>query len=152
MWSMGLLNSRDWDGAQWIGLQAHELKGNPTVQEGCPETKKILSARYLRRNFNVDKEIRLATATVSALGFFDLYVNGQLVGDHLLSPALTNYQFRALYVTFDISDQLKKGLNALGAVLGNGRYFPPRGSFGGIQGDGSSGKNSNLGCRNSSLI
>ena len=67
-----------------------------------------------------------ATAYVCGLGFFDLYLNGQLVSDQLMNPALTGYDRRACYVTFDVTKDVHLGANAIGVVLGNGRYFAPR--------------------------
>ena len=85
-----------------------------------------LPARMLRRDFKVAKEVRRATAYVCGLGFFDLHVNGRLIGDQLMNPALTGYDRRALYVTFDVTRDVHPGDNAVGVVLGNGRYFAPR--------------------------
>ena len=54
-----------------------------------------LPARMLRHDFKVAKEVRRATAYVCGLGFFDLHLNGQLVSDQLMNPALTGYDRRA---------------------------------------------------------
>ena len=85
-----------------------------------------LASRMLRREFRVGKEVRRATAYVCGLGFFDLHLNGRLVGDQLMNPALTGYDRRACYVTFDVTRDVRPGANAVGVVLGNGRYFAPR--------------------------
>ena len=47
-----------------------------------------LPARMLRREFVLTKPVRRATAYVCGLGLFELYLNGQKVGDHVLEPAL----------------------------------------------------------------
>ena len=117
-WSTGLLHPGDWD-AKWIGLNS----GNKTRPDN-PHTR--LPARMLRREFDASKQIRRATVYASGLGFFDLYLNGARVGDHLMDPALTNYSKLILYVTFDVTRQLQPGRNAVGAVLGNGRFFATR--------------------------
>ena len=88
-----------------------------------------LPARYLRREFNLDKKIRRATAYVCGLGLFELYLNGRKVSDDVLSPALSEYGKRAFYLAFDVTDQLKRGHNAIGVILGNGRFFSPRSSM-----------------------
>jgi len=85
-----------------------------------------LPARYLRREFAVEKKVMRATAYVCGLGFFDFYVNGRKVSDQIMNPALSDYRKADYYVTFDITEQLKDGRNALGVVLGNGRFFAPR--------------------------
>ncbi len=117
-WSMGLLQQNDWS-AKWIGIN-----GGDQTRPGDPHTR--LPARMLRREFDAPKQIRRATVYASGLGFFDLYLNGARVGDHLMDPALTNYSKLILYVTFDVTRQLREGRNAVGAVLGNGRFFATR--------------------------
>ncbi len=87
-----------------------------------------LPARYLRREFSVGKKVRRATAYVCGLGLFELYLNGRKISDDVLSPALSEYNKRAFYLTFDVTDQLKRGNNAMGVILGNGRFFAPRAS------------------------
>ena len=119
VWSMGFLQVDDWK-AQWIGLDG----GDQTRPDDPARTR--LPARMLRREFDAKEQIRRATAYVSGMGFFDLYVNGARVGDRILDPALTEYSRRILYVTFDLTGQLRPGKNAVGVVLGNGRFFAPR--------------------------
>ncbi|HWR50043.1 MAG TPA: glycoside hydrolase family 78 protein [Bryobacteraceae bacterium] len=70
--------------------------------------------------------MRRATAYVSGLGLFEMYLNGAKVGDHVLSPGLTEYDKRVFYVTFDVTGQIAAGRNAVGLWLGNGRYHAPR--------------------------
>jgi alpha-L-rhamnosidase len=84
-----------------------------------------LPARYLRHEFTVEKKIQRATAYVCGLGLFELYLNGKKMGDDVLSPALSEYDKRAFYVSYDATAQLKRGENAMGVILGNGRYFAP---------------------------
>jgi alpha-L-rhamnosidase len=84
-----------------------------------------LAARYLRREFAVAKKVRRATAYICGLGLSELYVNGHKIGDDVLSPALSEYDKRAFYVSYDVTGQLKRGDNAIGVILGNGRFFAP---------------------------
>lgn len=116
-WTMGLLNRSDWH-AKWIGLK-DPVPGNN------PEDRR-LPARLLRREFALPKKVRRATAYVSGLGLFEFYLNGRKVGDHVLEPGLTDYSKRVFYVTFDVARDLKKGANAIGIMLGNGRFYAPR--------------------------
>ena len=85
-----------------------------------------LPARYLRREFPVEKKVVRATTYVCGLGFFDLYLNGKKVSDHMMDPALSDYRKAAYYVTFDVTPYLNNGRNAMGVALGNGRFFAPR--------------------------
>ena len=81
MWSMGLLDSKEWQ-AKWIGLDPARGGMRPwgKVKNGGRE----LPARYVRREFTVNKKIKRATAYVCGLGFFDLFVNGREVGNDLM--------------------------------------------------------------------
>lgn len=85
-----------------------------------------LSARYLRREFTVDKAVKRATVHLSGIGESDLFLNGRKVGDHLRDPGMTMWTKRVQYVTFDVTGQMQRGANAVGVIIGNGRYFGPR--------------------------
>lgn len=118
-WSTGLMKETDWK-AKWIGLDRGVGDDDPT------KSHTILSARMLRHEFNLDKKISRATAFISGLGLFELYLNGEKVGDQVLAPGLTEYNKRAFYMTFDITRYLQSDKNAIGILLGNGRFFAPR--------------------------
>ena len=118
-WSMGLLEEDDWK-AGWIGLD----KTFPGDDDTAEYRK--LAARYLRKEFNVVKKIQKATVYISGLGLYELTVNGMKTGDHVLAPGATQYRKTVFYNTFDITRQLVKGRNAIGVVLGNGRFFAMR--------------------------
>jgi alpha-L-rhamnosidase len=118
-WSMGLLNADDWKG-QWIGLE------KATGTDDLSSRLSRLSARMLRKEFSIKKEVKHAVASICGLGLFELYINGDKIGDQVLAPALSEYRERSYYLTFDVTMQLRKGENALGVILGNGRYLPPR--------------------------
>jgi len=85
-----------------------------------------LPARILRKEFEATKPVRRAVVYYAGLGLSELYLNGAKVGDHVLSPGLTDYDKRVLYETFDVTRQLKQGRNAIRLWLGNGRYYAPR--------------------------
>lgn len=118
-WSMGLLEKSDWKG-KWIGLDKAVGNDNPDTEH------RRLSARYLRKDFSLKGEVKRATAYICGLGWHELYLNGQKIGDHVMSPGFTDYAKRSFYVTHDVTAQLKKGNNAVGTILGNGKYFAPR--------------------------
>lgn len=106
VFEMGLLEETDWEG-EWIG------------------TDPASSAPLLRKEFGIDKEVKSARAYVSGLGWYELYINGKKVGNHVLDPATTDYTKRILYVTYDVTEILRGGLNAIGVMLGNGWYSEP---------------------------
>ena len=88
--------------------------------------ERVLPARMLRKEFNAPKAVRRATVYASGLGLYELYLNGQKIGDHVLAPNLSDYDKRTFYETFDVTRQVTAGRNAVGVVLGNGRYWAPR--------------------------
>ena len=118
------------EGFNDIGWKAARVSGPfgtpPWGPVGGGSNHRRLPSRMLRREFQVAKDLKRATASVCGLGFFDLYLNGQGVSDQLMNPALTGYDRRACYVTFDVTSDIHPGANAIGVVLGNGRYFAPR--------------------------
>jgi alpha-L-rhamnosidase len=105
---MGLLNPTDWQ-ASWIG---------------CPAswTGRVL---YFRRAFSLSGHVKRARIYISGLGYYELYLNGQKVGDHVLDPGTSDYSKRVLYATYDIDGFLQKE-NALGVMVGPGWYGIPK--------------------------
>jgi alpha-L-rhamnosidase len=93
---IGLLSRDEWKG-QWIG-----------------------GDNLLRKEFVLDGKVVRARAYVTALGYYELRINGEKVGSNVLDPAWTTYPVRVLYSTYDITAQLRQGKNALGAMLGGG--------------------------------
>ena len=78
---------------------------------------------YARTTIELPKPVRAATAKVCGLGQFVFSVNGSKVGDHELDPGWTDYRKAIQYVTFDLTDVLRVGKNALGAEIGNGWFL-----------------------------
>ena len=103
-WEMGLLSPLDWQ-AQWVG-RTDDTNSNP--------------APFLRRAFSLPGTIKQARAYICGLGYYELYVNGTRIGDQILDPGYTRFDKRDLYVTHDVTAQLKSGSNAVGVILGNG--------------------------------
>jgi len=108
-WEMGLLKSDDWS-AQWIGA---DLAGGPESSIPSP---------YLRTVFNITKPIADARLFVTALGLYEFSINGQRVGEDQLTPGWTDYAKRVQYQAYDVTELLKSGDNAAGAILGDGWY------------------------------
>lgn len=114
---ISLLNQDDWQ-AKWIG---HEFDDDVLVG------KTRVAARYLRKEFNLDKNIREARLYVSGLGQYSAFLNGtEIAPDELLKPALSDYRKRVYFNTYDVTSMLKEGDNAIGVVLAGGRYTAMR--------------------------
>lgn len=81
-------------------------------------------ALLFRKESEINKTIRSATAFICGLGYYELTINGKKVGDHLLDPGFTNYSKEVLYTTYDVTPDLKIGNNCIGIILGGGWYDP----------------------------
>ena len=108
-WTMGLLNASDWH-AHWVGFSA---------PENADEMK---PAVYFRKSFRLEKPVHRAVAFASALGAYELHLNGKQVDTDALSPGWTDFYKRVHYFGYDVTAQLRRGQNALGAILGDGWY------------------------------
>ena len=109
LWEMGLLKANDWK-AKWI-----EAKIDEDISQSNP-------AQMFRKEFNLGKKIVNARAYATSRGLYELEINGQKVGNQVLTPGWTAYQDHIQYQTFDVTDMLKKGENAIGAYVGDGWY------------------------------
>ncbi|GAB4443812.1 MAG: alpha-L-rhamnosidase [Anaerolineae bacterium] len=109
-WEMGLLDRAAWVG-DWIGAS---VVGGPRTGVPCP---------FLRKPFaTADRPIASARLYVTALGLYECYLNGARVGDEVFAPGWTDYNTRVQYQVYDVTDLLRAGANALGAILGDGWY------------------------------
>jgi alpha-L-rhamnosidase len=114
----GLLQTADWK-ANWIGLD----KVFPW-EENISDSR--LAARYFRKEFSIPANVRQAKLFLCGLGLYELHLNGAKVGDQVLAPVPTDYTQDVKYNVFDLTSQLHPGKNAVGIVLGNGRFFSMR--------------------------
>lgn len=131
-WHQGLMNYKDWAatqvgempfkdwGGRWIGFD------RMFPWDGKQADNK-LSARYFRKEFKPSGKIRSATAYIIGLGLYELYINGEKPDSHVLAPVPSDYTKNVKYNAFDVKELLNEtGLNAIGVVLGNGRYYTMR--------------------------
>jgi alpha-L-rhamnosidase len=85
----------------------------------------------LRREFGLAETPTSAVLRVTALGVYEVSINGLRVGDEVLAPGWTSYGNRILFRTFDVTALLRSGPNAIGAILGDGWYRGRLGFHGG---------------------
>src|SRR5215210_7413173 len=123
IFEMGLLERSDWKGA-WIsaGEDPDEDFDPPTGEEYDDLANGLAPSPYLRREFLLNRPIRRARLYATARGVYELYLNGNRVGDYVLAPGWTDYDRRVQYQTYDVTPLLAEGSNVLGAVLGDGWY------------------------------
>ena len=130
LWKMGLVSSADWGKAKWITFQDSLKEQRLVPGIHSPGSDELGDMRnvlpYFRKEFEIKKKLKSATAYVSGLGHFEMSLNGRKVGNHFLDPGWTNYDKYALYLAFDVLPYLSEGDNACGIMLGNGFYHTPR--------------------------
>ncbi len=102
----GMMNIGNWKGA-WIG------DGRSIDHKEAP---------YFRKTFDSSKAIKSARAYIAVAGLYELYINGEKIGNHRLDPLYSRFDRRNYYVTYDVTDNMKSGKNAIGVLLGNGWY------------------------------
>ncbi|WP_281227895.1 glycoside hydrolase family 78 protein [Flavobacterium aquiphilum] len=117
--SIGILTYADWKSTRWIGYE--KLSKDDSVSQYSR-----LSARYLRKGIDLKKPIKNAKVYIMGMGLYELYINGNKIGDQVLAPVPTDYTKNVKYNVFDVTSQLKEGKNMLGTILGNGRFFAMR--------------------------
>jgi len=88
------------------------------------KAKWIQGGDLLRTEFSIERKVKRARAYICGLGYYELRINGKKVGDRQLDPGWTDYDKVVLYSTYDITGFLREGKNAVGVMLGNGRYSP----------------------------
>ncbi|WP_282135207.1 alpha-L-rhamnosidase [Seonamhaeicola maritimus] len=125
---MGLMDVENWSNSKWITLNKdkrtseHRFRGYKRGNMKKAKPVNGFAASYFRNEIDINKEIENAQAYICGLGYYEMYINGEKVGDHVLDPAPSNYDKQAYYVNYDITEQLQSGKNAFGIILGNGFY------------------------------
>ena len=105
---VALLHNSDWK-ARWIYFDG----GNPSCSSPCP---------YFRQEFVLRKNVARAVLFVTARGLFEARINGRRAGDDHFVPGWTDFRKQIQYLSYDVTPFLRKGRNAVGAVLGDGWY------------------------------
>lgn len=108
-WEMGLLNEDDWQ-ADWI---------EPGFEQ---DSKTSPPSPMFRNEIETNGEIASARAYVTSHGVYEMYINGEKVGDQEFAPGWTSYHNRLQYQTHDITDLLTGGEYAIGVTVGDGWY------------------------------
>jgi alpha-L-rhamnosidase len=106
---IGLLNNNEWTG-QWIGT---DIVGGKNNTAPVP---------FLRKEININDDVASARLYITALGLYEPYINGEKVGVDLFTPGWTDYTKRLQYRVYDVTENMQKGSNAIGVILGDGWY------------------------------
>lgn len=106
--STGLFSESEWT-AKWIGTT--------DVYNPDDGPNKMYDPSF-RKSFRLNEKPVKATIFVASVGYHEVYVNGQKIGDHVLAPAVTDHTQRARYIAYDISSALQQGNNVIALWLG----------------------------------
>ncbi|MDR1563115.1 MAG: glycoside hydrolase family 78 protein [Dysgonamonadaceae bacterium] len=128
--SMGILNANQWHG-EWIGdrpdTKLREYRNyvetnykREDFDRSRWENPPYLPSPLLRKSFEITDTVRRATLYASALGYYEMWINGERIGDQLQAPEWTNYNDCVQYQTYDLTHNLKHGENVLAATLADG--------------------------------
>ncbi|MEN8193556.1 MAG: family 78 glycoside hydrolase catalytic domain [Bacteroidota bacterium] len=122
-------NKDIWSNAKWIAFE--QLPESMKVVPGMhvleshldhqPRNRSIIP--MLRKDFTLYNTVKNASINICGLGHYELHLNGKKIDDRFLSPGWTNYKNRQLYNTYDITEQIHSGANAIGVIVGNGFYY-----------------------------
>ncbi|WP_289752946.1 alpha-L-rhamnosidase [uncultured Duncaniella sp.] len=127
---------------KWIGAVSYEQANlpegrnytydkwkKPEVKEAWERVDSMASRSIiLRTEFDLPKKIADATVYVCGLGHYELSLNGEKVGDGEFTPLWSDYDKTVYFNTYDVTDMLHSGENAMGVLLGNGFYNVVRGN------------------------
>jgi alpha-L-rhamnosidase len=108
-WETGFMGAPRWP-ASWIGLNLEKDDDSPNP------------GRYLRCDFELDFIPTKGRLYITAMGLFEPWINGRRVGQDWLTPGWTDYGRRVEYLTYDVTNCLRLGTNALGAIIADGWY------------------------------
>ena len=110
---LGLLNNSDWQ-AQWTGLDS--------AKDSIKGVRKFLMHRpqYLRKGFELTSDVVSARLYITAKGVFDVHLNGKDVSDDVMTPGWTPYNHRIETLTYDVTEFLQSGKNAIAVELASG--------------------------------
>lgn len=118
------------------------LNSDPKTYNAKGDNKAVLwmpssdiNAPIMRKNVNVTKVVKRARLYATARGAYWFYINGQRVGDGYLNPGWTDFRHRIMYNTYDVTQMLRQGNNALGIELGHGWFCDDFGWAGAMWGD-----------------
>jgi alpha-L-rhamnosidase len=118
-WTSGSTEDSSWKPviayAAAIGMDSGP-PGNPWPAE---------TVKALRHEFTVQKKIASARLYSTALGAYQVFINGRRISDDVLSPGWTDYRLRLKYQTYDVTSNLTEGKNAIAALVAPGWYSTP---------------------------
>ena len=115
LFETAMLDETDWT-AGWIG--------DGTKNPADADRYKADRMPLFRKEFAISRKIVSARLYISGLGYYEAYLNGRKISDHMLDPGFTTYRKEVLYAVHDITALVNTGKNTAGVMLGNGWWNP----------------------------
>lgn len=116
-WESKTFEDGSWKNAVGWAQEKGTQEGSEEVHPWIPD-----SVKELRKGFDGGSGVKSARIYATALGTYELFLNGKRVGDSIMAPGWTDYRERVLYQTYDVTEMLKNGSNELSALLAPGWY------------------------------
>ncbi|HEY7352390.1 MAG TPA: family 78 glycoside hydrolase catalytic domain [Terriglobales bacterium] len=114
---------------KWKAKAESDAKWKKTAEVGTLDSSSFETApplpepaSLLRHTFDISKTVQSARLYVTALGAYRAFINGQKIGDGVLTPGFTDYSKRLQYQTYDVTSMIANGKNVLAAELGEGWF------------------------------
>jgi alpha-L-rhamnosidase len=114
------ISDTSWHVNLYTDNAVHAVKGDGNISLWQPGSD--ASAPMLRRTVQIAKAIKQARLYATARGIYQYYINGKAVGESFYNPGWTDYRYRIMYNTFDVTSLLRQGANGIGAMIGAGWY------------------------------
>ena len=120
----------DFDDSSWQDAREVGNFGVPPWGSVSPQTVYVPPLPFLRKTFSVDKTVKRAMVYVAALGTCEVRLNGQRVTEDYFVPGWSDFRKRVYYRTYEVTNLLRQGKNALGVILHDEWYSGYQGGWG----------------------
>ncbi len=114
------MSDTKWDVTLAADAKTYNASGNGKLNTWVFNSE--VNAPIMRKSVNLGKAVKSARLYATACGFYNYYINGEKAGDAYMAPGWTDFRHRIMYDTYDVTNLLKQGKNALAIELGNGWF------------------------------
>jgi alpha-L-rhamnosidase len=119
-WQQKSFNDAGWKAAVIFVQRPEPMNQAPLGHPWIPD-----SVKALRHTFSVSQPVKSARLYATALGAYEISLNGDGVSKDVLAPGWTDYREHVKYQTYDVTAQVANGDNAITALLAPGWYETP---------------------------
>jgi len=109
----------EWSDQAWFETALEKWQAGFICADDKPEES---PGKALKHEIEITKPIKRAKIYATALGLYEIFIDGKPISDTCFNPGWTVYDHRLLYQTYDVTDILAEGTNNLTVFLGAGWY------------------------------